>query len=122
MHLERSEQVKDDFQLLGQLAQLTQLVDTFVIKHMSRMSLPEFTATVIYYFEHPEVCSSELRQALLTKIDNSVSEFNEYQLHVFSKLVLKYKLEQEEKDGVEGSSLAIVNQVLDKLHAEIEQV
>lgn len=122
MHLERSEQVAGDFQLLSQLAQLTQLCDTFVIKHMGRMSLPEFTTAVIYYFEHPEVCSDDLRNSLLNKIGNSVGEFNEYQLHVFSKLVLKHKLEQEAKDGAEGSGLAIVNETLDLLNAEIEQV
>lgn len=50
------------------------------------MNVPEFTTVVIYYLSHPEVCSTPLREALLSKIEDGITEFNEYQLAVFEKL------------------------------------
>lgn len=65
------------------------MIDTFVFKNLERMNLHEYTTSVIYYLNHPEVCSDDLRRALLEKMQTSIPEFNEYQLHIFQKLISK---------------------------------
>ena len=67
------------------------MADTFALQNLDRMNLHEFTTTVIYYFNHQEICSQSLRQALIQKLDSSVTDFNEYQLHVFNHLVSNLK-------------------------------
>ena len=75
------------------------MVDTLCLKNLGNMNVPEFTTVVIYYLSHPEVCSSALREALLTKIEDAASEFNEYQLAVFEKLCLGEFKRCEESGG-----------------------
>ena len=93
---------------MSQLAQLTQFVDTFAVKHLNNMNLPEFTTCVIYYFDHPEICSKDLRDAILEKILSASSEFNEYQLAVFHKLLIKQRLVlQQRGDNTDKVVLAL---------------
>ena len=80
------------------------------------MNIPEFTTVVIYYLDHPEVCSSALRNAILSKIESAASEFNEYQLAVFHKLLIKQRLVMQER----GENIDLVLKGLDKLSYELE--
>lgn len=101
---------------MAKLSQLTQMCDTFALKNLHNMNIHEFTTTVIYYMSHPEVCSSSLRRALLHKMNDSVQEFNEYQLHIFRKLI---KRGHRLADQVEEE---LVAEIVAKLDAEIEEV
>ena len=85
-HLERSQDVSEDHMFMSKLAQLTQMCDTFALKNLDSMNIHEYTTTVIYYMGRPEICSSQLRRALLNKMNESIQEFNEYQLHIFRRL------------------------------------
>ena len=116
MHLERNGEVKGDHQFFSKLCQLTQMADTFVIQNLDRMNLHEFTTTVIYYFNHQEICSQKLRQSLVQKLDSSISDFNEYQLHVFSHLV--QNLKNAENDSIILGLQAKLRHELEELQRE----
>jgi len=60
-----------------------QTIDPFVIKNVSRFSVPEFTCAVFYYLNHLGVCSLKLREVLISKIREAPNEFNQTQLNVF---------------------------------------
>jgi len=57
----------------------------------------EYTTCVIYYLTHPEVCSTNLKLSLLQKMNLCVTDFNEYQLLIFRRLLLQEKLKIEER-------------------------
>jgi len=78
MHLERNPEVKNDPLFFAKICQLTTMADTFVIKNLERLNMHEFTTIVIYYLNHHDVCSKQLRKALLNKMGDAVTHFNEY--------------------------------------------
>ena len=116
-HLERSQDVSEDYMFMSKLTQLTQMCDTFALKNLDSMNIHEYTTTVIYYMNHPEICSSQLKRALLNKMNESVQEFNEYQLHIFRRLI--NKATQGQIDRVDQDLIAEIDL---KLVAEIEEV
>ena len=97
-HFERSPSLRDNFDFMSKLAQLTQTADTFIVHHLDRLNMHEYTTCVIYYFTHPEVCSSTLKLSLLQKMGTCVPQFNEYQLQIFRRLRLQEKLRIEDKE------------------------
>lgn len=72
--------MSEDPVFFSKLCNLAQMLDTFAIKNIGRMSIHEFTTVVIYYFNHLGVCSPKLRTSLLQKMADSTDSFNEYQL------------------------------------------
>lgn len=113
MHLERSPEVQDDPIFFTKICQLTQMADTFAIQNLEKMSLHEYTTTVIYYFNHQDVMSAKLRQALIEKMGRSIQEFNEYQLHVFKKLLSDLK---------EADDNSQIQEVIANLDLELEAI
>ena len=101
----------EDLSFLAKIHQLTHMIDTFVVKNLERMNLHEYTTAVIYYLNHPEVCSDDLRKALLDKMHASIPEFNEYQLHIFRNLISKI-----EQDNLKS----LVDEVMMEIDAELE--
>lgn len=113
MHLERSPEVQDDPIFFTKICQLTQMADTFAVQNLEQMSLHEYTTTVIYYFNHQDVMSAKLRQALIEKMGRSIQEFNEYQLHVFKKLLGDLK---------EAEDNSQIQEVIANLDVELEAI
>lgn len=105
----------DDLTFLTKIHQLTHTVDTFVLKNLERMNLHEYTTCVIYYLTHPEVCSPILRKELLEKMSDAATEFNEYQLHIFKKLV------ESVEDPALGNLKAELNIKLDYELGQIQE-
>lgn len=113
MHLERSPEVQDDPVFFTKICQLTQMADTFAVQNLEKMSLHEYTTTVIYYFNHQDVMSTKLRQALIEKMGKNIQEFNEYQLHVFKKLLSDLK---------EAEDNSQIQEVIANLDLELEAI
>jgi len=63
---------------MSKMAQVTQICDNFAQQTFKKFNMHEFTTCAIYFLNHQENCSSTLRLILLQKINDSVSEFNEY--------------------------------------------
>lgn len=89
------------------------MADTFAVQNLEKMSLHEYTTTVIYYFNHQDVMSIKLRQALIEKMGRSIQEFNEYQLHVFKKLLSDLK---------EAEDNSQIQEVIANLDLELEAI
>jgi len=89
------------------------MADTFAVQNLEKMSLHEYTTTVIYYFNHQDVMSTKLQQALIEKMGRSIQEFNEYQLHVFKKLLSDLK---------EAEDNSQIQEVVANLDAELEAI
>ena len=117
-HLERSQAVKDDPVFFTKIMQLTQMIDTFVLKNVENMNLHEFTTMVIYYFNHNDICSPQLKRMLLNKILESTGEFNEYQLHVYQKMVTGQKYQK----NVDEPTKELCDQIILKINHEIHEV
>lgn len=98
------------------------MLDTFVLKNLDMMNLHEFTTSLIYYFNpsHHDVCSPQLRRALLHKMNASVSELNEYQLHIFKKLALGTKYTQDAQN--DQPLVDMIEEVVMKIDHEISEV
>lgn len=91
----------------------------------------EYTTCVIYYFTHPEVCSSTLKLSLLQKMSACVPQFNEYQLQIFRRLLIQEKLRIEDKQrgsaatNVSDGSINLLPTILEvqaKLDAEVSEL
>jgi len=68
---------------MQRLYQLVTTMDTFVIKNLPKMTVPQFTSTIIFFLTRPELCSFKLREEILKKMIDGVEHFNEYQISIF---------------------------------------
>jgi hypothetical protein len=108
------------------VAQLAQMCDTHVLKEMHKFNLHEFTVMVMYYLNRDEICSRELRDALIAKIQDTITSFNEYQLLVLIKIIsgLKEKYEDPARSRREinmdqlDTTLLSLNEELEQLQEE----
>jgi hypothetical protein len=58
--------------------QLASQAETFVIKNFNRMNIHEFVSVSLFYLHHEAAMSRLLLENVLAKIEDSVTEFNEF--------------------------------------------
>lgn len=119
MHLERNLKVCEDDEFMDKVARLTQMCDTHVLMEIPNFNLHEFTVIVIYYLNRSSVCSRDLRNALLAKLQQCVPDFNEYQLHVF--LHTLQELKQEESHPTDIQRIEVVEAALQHELSELQE-
>lgn len=120
MHLERNDKVCEDDEFMGKVGRLAQMCDTHVLMEIPNFSLHEFTVVVIYFLGRSFLCSRDLRNALLAKMQQSVGDFNEYQLHVFLHLLRDLK-EEEEIHPTDIQKIEVVEAALQQELTELQE-
>ena len=87
-HLKADPLLKDDFKLLGKLHDQMHKLNAQVLTHIEVMSIHEYVTIANFFLSNlsSSVCSTTLAEGILSKLIDSVAEFNELQLVMFKKI------------------------------------
>ncbi len=59
------------------------MAETFAVKNLNRMNIHEFTTIMLFYLQHDAAVSKLLMEQMIAKLNDSLHEFNEFQLTLF---------------------------------------
>eukprot|EP00347_Sterkiella_histriomuscorum_P019411 403341726 len=116
MHIQRSE-LGQDHTYMSQFFQLTSMVETFTQKNLPKMNIHEFTTVLLFYLQHDHALSKSLLQQFLLKLSDSVGEFNELQLNMFQKALIKCGVKNSER-----FERSMFQETLEKIQEELEGI
>lgn len=61
------------------------------------MNIHEFTTVLLFYLQHDHALTKPLLQKFLSKMEESVSEFNELQLSMIQKAIIRCGVKNAER-------------------------
>ncbi|CDW91217.1 UNKNOWN [Stylonychia lemnae] len=116
MHIQRSELSKDaDY--MQQFYDLAKTAETFAIKNIERMNIHEFATIMLFYLQNDQCITKQLIEKMIPKIEDCVSEFNELQLSMIQKAIIKFAIKNQEK-----YERTLFQQCLEKLQEELDGI
>ena len=102
---------------MSQFFQLTSMAETFTQKNLPKMNIHEFTTILLFYLQHDHALTKSLLQQFLLKLSDSVNEFNELQLNMFQKALIKCGVKNSER-----FERSMFQETLEKIQEELEGI